>query len=80
MTFSEYLNEKHEEEERIQTAAARIRELRKMTGLSQQKFGDLYGIPMRTIQNWEYGVNEVPGYLIGLLERVVREDFGGEEK
>lgn len=52
-----------------------IRELRAITGLSAQKFGDKYGIPLRTIQNWEGGVNNPPEYVLGLLERVVKEDF-----
>ena len=57
------------------SASEKIRELRKTTGLSQTAFGEKYGIPMRTIQNWENGVNDPPDYLIGLLERAVREDF-----
>ena len=52
-----------------------IREIRKLTGLSAQKFGDKYGIPMRTIQNWEGGINQPPTYVIKLLERVVKEDY-----
>lgn len=52
-----------------------IKELRQMTGLSAQKFGDKYGIPLRTIQNWEGGVNTPPPYVLTLLERVVKEDF-----
>lgn len=79
MTFSEYLTEKAGENERIQNAAERIRNLRKLTGLSQTAFGKKYGIPMRTIQNWETGVNEAPGYVISLLERVVREDYPENE-
>ena len=55
-----------------------IKELRNITGLSQQKFGDLYGIPLHTIQNWEYGVNKCPDYTLKLLERVVKEDFKTE--
>ena len=57
------------------TNGERVKELRKKTGLSQTAFGEKYGIPMRTIQNWENGVNDPPDYLIGLLERAVREDF-----
>lgn len=56
-----------------------IRKLRLKTGLSMQKFGDKYGIPMRTIQNWERGRNEPLPYLVNLLKRVVEEDFGGDE-
>lgn len=56
-----------------------IREIRAMTGLSAQKFGDKYDIPMRTIQNWEGGQRKAPEYVCKLLERVVKEDFGKEE-
>lgn len=52
-----------------------IKELRQRTGLSQKKFGDLYDIPLRTVQNWEGGVNIPPEYLVKLLERAVMEDF-----
>lgn len=51
-----------------------IKEIRSLTGLSAQKFGDKYNIPLRTIQNWEGGVREAPEYTLKLLERVVRED------
>lgn len=52
-----------------------VKDLRKRTGLSQQKFGDLYEIPLRTVQNWEGGVSVPPDYLVKLLARAVREDF-----
>ncbi len=52
-----------------------VKELRQLTGLSQQKFGDLYHIPLRTIQDWEAGKMQPPTYTIELLERAVREDF-----
>ena len=51
-----------------------IKELRKLTGLSQTAFGEKYDIPMRTIQNWEKGVRIPPTYVLKLLERVVKED------
>lgn len=53
----------------------RAKAIRKKTRLSQQKFGDLYGIPKRTIQNWENEVSEPPEYILSLLERIVDEDF-----
>lgn len=52
-----------------------VKELRLKTGLSAQKFGDRYGIPMRTIQNWEYEKTIPPLYVVGLLRRVVLEDI-----
>ena len=52
-----------------------IKELRSITGLSAQKFGDKYGIPLRTIQNWEGGQRRAPKYVINLLERCVKIDY-----
>ena len=52
-----------------------IREIRALTGLSAQKFGDKYHIPLRTLQNWEFEVRQAPIYVVELLERAVREDF-----
>lgn len=52
-----------------------ILKLRKLTGLSQKAFGKKYGIPWRTIQNWEGEVSTPPEYVITLLERCVKEDF-----
>lgn len=49
--------------------------IRKRSGLSQAKFGEKYGIPKRTIESWEMGERECPGYVMSLLERVVKEDF-----
>lgn len=51
-----------------------IREMRAMLGESQQKFGDRYDIPLRTIQQWESGERKCPVYVAKLLERAVLED------
>ena len=45
-----------------------LKELRKASGMSQKAFADSFKIPKRTIENWEQGVNEVPKYLIELIE------------
>jgi putative transcriptional regulator len=63
-----------------ETTARIIKDLRARTGLSAQKFGDRYKIPMRTVQNWEYGRRGVPEYVLFLLERAVLEDFPEEKK
>lgn len=57
-----------------------IKEIRTLSGLSQQKLADKYGIPYRSIQNWEApndspSHRDCPEYLLKLLERAVREDF-----
>lgn len=53
----------------------KYRELRMRTGLSAQKFGDKYGIPMRTVQAWEYEKASPPEYVYKLLRRAVDEDM-----
>ena len=57
-----------------------IKEIRLITGLSQVKFGELYHIPRRTIEDWERGINAPPEYLVELLERAVTQDFPNEKK
>lgn len=52
------------------TKAERVKEMRKKAGLSAQKFGDKYGIPLRTIQEWERGGRTAPDYVIDMLEYI----------
>mgnify|MGYP004453401525 FL=1 len=52
-----------------------IKELRMLSGLSQQAFSDKYKIPKRSIENWESGKRTPPEYVISLLERAVKEDI-----
>ena len=57
-----------------------IREIRKITGLSQSDFGKLYNIPLPTIKKWESDSNnqnhrECPVYVKELLERAVKNDY-----
>ena len=52
-----------------------IKEIRFISGLSQQAFSDKYKIPKRTIENCEGGKRNPPEYVIKLLERIVKEDF-----
>ena len=52
-----------------------IRELRTELGDTQREFADRYGIPFRTVQNWENGVRKPPEYIIRLLEERIRNDL-----
>lgn len=58
----------------------KIKEIRKMTGLSQAKFSKKYNVPVRTLQNWEAGKNSPPLYVIELLEFKIMQDFSKENK
>lgn len=49
----------------------KIKEARVAAGLSQQRMSDIMGIPRRTIENWEAGVNDPPEY----VERLVIQEL-----
>lgn len=51
-----------------------VKEIRNLTGLSQQSFADKYGIPKRSIENWETGLRKCPEYVVKLLEFKVKHD------
>lgn len=51
--------------------ATTIKELREQTGLSQGNFAKLFGIPVKSIQNWEQGRTEAPDYLIAMMEELL---------
>ena len=68
-------DEKMEEQARIQgEQGEKIRELRQRKGLTQERFCEVYGIPKRTLENWEQGSRKPPEYVIALLERAVEQD------
>ena len=48
-----------------------IKEIREVTGMSQKEFAQLYGIPFRTLQNWEQGINTPAPYIINLLAKTL---------
>lgn len=52
----------------------KIKEIRALTGLSQVKFANAYGIPVPTLENWERGTRSCPGYVLDLLEFKVKYD------
>jgi len=45
-----------------------FKELRKQSGMTQQRFAEYFGIPKRTIENWDAGVNQCPTYLLELMK------------
>ncbi|MBQ3967431.1 MAG: helix-turn-helix domain-containing protein [Lachnospiraceae bacterium] len=51
--------------------ADRIKELRKKTGLSQSKFSAKFGIPVRTLQQWEQGISAPPEYLVRMMAYIM---------
>ena len=47
-----------------------MKEFRLLTGLSQSKFAEYFGIPVRSLQEWEQGRKNPPSYLLDLMKRV----------
>ena len=44
-----------------------VKKLREKMGMNRREFSDYYGIPYRTIQDWEAEKRELPEYLLRLL-------------
>ena len=51
-----------------------IKELRALTSLSQSKFANAVGIPVRTIQQWEQGERTPPEYVVNLIEYFLKKE------
>lgn len=44
-----------------------VKSVRAETGLSQAKFAMGYGIPRRTLEDWERGINDIAPYVLRTL-------------
>ena len=58
----------------------RIKELRKKTGLSQSKFSAKFGIPVRTLQQWEQGISAPPEYLVRMMAYIMQLEENSQTK
>lgn len=45
-----------------------FKDLRTQSGMTQKAFSEYFGIPLRTIENWEGGSRKCPQYLLDLME------------
>ena len=45
-----------------------ITELIEASGMSRPAFAEYFGIPYRTIQNWDLGLRDCPEYLLELMK------------
>jgi len=57
-----------------------VKELREQMGMNRREFCDYFGIPYRTVQDWEAEKRELPDYVLRLLkyraerEKIVRRE------
>lgn len=49
------------------TSGEKLLEIRKNTGYNRREFAEYFGIPYRTMQDWELGNREMPEYLLRLI-------------
>ena len=64
--------------------AEKLVELRKSTGMNRRQFSDYFGIPYRTVQDWELGNRHMPDYLFRLMSigskwRKARENWHDDQ-
>ena len=45
-----------------------IKERREKMGMNRREFSDYYGIPYRTVQDWEAEKRQLPDYLLRLIK------------
>lgn len=45
-------------------------ELRRASAMSQREFAEHYGIPVRTLQQWEQGKSSPPPYVVSMMEKL----------
>lgn len=50
-----------------------ITELRESTGMSQKQFAAWFNIPLKTVQNWEYGRSTPPVYVIEMIKTIINQ-------
>ena len=48
-----------------------IKELRKITGLSQSEFAKKFHIPVGTLAHWEQEIRTPPDYVIYMMTRII---------
>lgn len=47
-----------------------MKEFREQTGLSQRVFAEHFGLPVRTLQEWEQGRRTPPDYVFNMIKRI----------
>lgn len=54
--------------------------LREKTGMSRKEFCEYFGIPYRSMQDWELGNRAMPEYVLRLMEYKVQMDLLSKKK
>lgn len=57
-----------------------IKKLRELTGLNKKGFAEHFGIPLRTVEEWEAGRRTPPEYIPRLIEYQIKYEKLLDEK
>lgn len=44
-----------------------VKTLREASGMTQKAFAEYFGVPYRTVQDWNAGISKCPAYLLDLM-------------
>ena len=64
----------HQNEEDAMDCQTKIIELRGETGLNRKEFCEKFGIPYRTVTEWERGTRNAPDYVLRMLEYYIHTE------
>ena len=67
LSINNKLNNEHEVK-KSESRGKEVKKLREKMGMNRREFSDYYGIPYRTVQDWEAEKRELPDYLLRLLK------------
>lgn len=69
------------EEEKVmgKSLQERLIELRESTGMNRKSFAEYFGIPYRTMTDWERGERQMPEYLLRLMAYKVKVEMLSKE-
>ena len=58
----------------MMTQEKRLKMLREETGMKRREFAESFGIPLRTVEDWEAGRRKMPEYLFRLMHYKIQID------
>lgn len=56
-----------------------VKALRESTGMNRKEFCKYFGIPYRTVTEWERGNRKMPDYVLRLMEYQIKMEKIGRE-
>lgn len=51
-----------------------FKELREASGMNKTRFAEYFGIPYRTVQDWELGNRKCNDYILALMEYKLKHE------